>query len=398
MTREEYDLIFKLPFNEASDFFRQKLNIPTREWTDLWQGEHAKGFMSAGAYHADLLTDLRTMVQKSIDGGMDIREFRKAFRPLVEKYGWELKGGGPAWRADLIWRTNISTAYAAGRWQQFETAGIKYLRYVHADGVRRPRLNHLAMHGIVRPLNDVFWSYNYPPQGFRCHCRAEPVDAAEYAKTPANLKQLPDNYKTAANEGWRYNVGKEASRWNPNLDKYDYDIAREMVKALPQEQLFKNWHDFAQRTVAEELQKTEYAGMGKQQQIDAIRAGFSSKEKFPVAVLPEDIKNLIGSNTQGVYLSLDDLLKQQISRQGQNFEAFDYLKAQTVIEDAKHIVDDGRNKYIFFADETGKWYSAVLSVTNDKTEVYLKSFRRSSLKDVNRIKAGGTELLPQQPR
>lgn len=65
---------------------------------------------------------------------------------------------------------------------------------------------------------------------------------------------------------------------------------------------------------------------------------------------------MIGANTQGVYLSHDDnLLKQQVSRQGQDFEAFDYLKAQTVIEDAKHIVDDGRNKYVFFVDKTGKW-------------------------------------------
>ena len=191
MIAAEFKQIFNLPFSEASSFFKQKLNIPTREWTDLWQGEHAKGFMSAGADHADLLTDLRGMVDKAIAGGVTKKDFRDQFRPLVAKHGWQLQGGGPAWRSDLIWQTNRATAFAAGRWQQLESAGIKYLRYIHADGIRHPRPTHLAMHGIVRPRLDAFWSVNYPPNGFRCHCRAEPVSDKEYATTPQNLKQLP---------------------------------------------------------------------------------------------------------------------------------------------------------------------------------------------------------------
>lgn len=207
MKAEDFKKIFNLPFSEAASFFKKKLNIPTLEWTDLWQGEHAKGFMSAGAYHADLLTDLRSMVDKAISGGLDKKTFREQFRPLVAKHGWQLKGGGPAWRSDLIWQTNRQTAFAAGRWQQMESAGIKYLRYVHADGIMHPRLTHLAMHGTIRPRGDAFWSVNYPPNGFRCHCRAEPVSVKEYDATPQNLKELPTDWQTAPDVGWRYNVG-----------------------------------------------------------------------------------------------------------------------------------------------------------------------------------------------
>ena len=31
-----------VPFEEAIAFFRQKLRLPTRAWTDLWQGQHAR--------------------------------------------------------------------------------------------------------------------------------------------------------------------------------------------------------------------------------------------------------------------------------------------------------------------------------------------------------------------
>lgn len=207
MTEAEFAQVFSLPFEEAAAWFRDKLNIPTTKWDELAGEAHGKGFMSAGAYQADLLTELREMVDKAIAGETDIREFRKQFRPLVERYGWQLQGGGPAWRSDLIWRTNITNAYQAGRWQQMETAGIKYLRYVHNDGVRNPRPHHLAMDGTTLPRTDPFWQVNYPPNGFGCKCRAVPVTEREYqAATPAS-KQRPENWKDLPDKGWDYNVG-----------------------------------------------------------------------------------------------------------------------------------------------------------------------------------------------
>lgn len=96
MNPENFKKTFNLPFIEAERFFQDKLNIPTLAWDELSGAAHARGFMSAGAYQADLLADLRKMTDKAIAGGLDIREFRKQFLPLVERYGWQLKGGGPA--------------------------------------------------------------------------------------------------------------------------------------------------------------------------------------------------------------------------------------------------------------------------------------------------------------
>lgn len=209
MTPEEFDAVFKLPFNEASRFFQEKLNIPTSAWDDLWKEQHARGFMAAGAMKADLLTDLREAAQKSIDGKLSLKEFREQFDGIVEKHGWAYKGGRN-WRSRLIWDTNITTAYQAGRWRQFIEGGAEYLRYVHADGVMNPRPRHLAWNGLTLPIDHPFWKTHFPSNGWGCHCRAVRAYKDEVTQEPEGWKEI--NPKTGApvgiDKGWDYNVGE----------------------------------------------------------------------------------------------------------------------------------------------------------------------------------------------
>lgn len=237
MNPAEFKKIFSLPFTEAEQFFKNKLNIPTDKWDELDGAAHAKAFTSAGAYQADLLADLRKMTDKAIAGNMDIREFRKQFKPLVSRYGWQLKGGGPAWRSDLIWRTNIATAYQAGRWQQFEDAGIEYLMYVHNDGVMNPRPNHVALDGKIFPRTDPFWSRNYPPQGFGCKCRAVAATKKEYQAADPARRQRPEAWENMADKGWNNNVGQAGQLRHEDvlgqkLATMDQDIAGHLLQSL----------------------------------------------------------------------------------------------------------------------------------------------------------------------
>ena len=278
MNEREFTRIFSLPFAEASRFFRDKLTIETEAWDELSGKAHAKAFTSAGAYQAELLTELRRMTDKAIAGGMDIREFRKQFLPLVERYGWQLKGGGAAWRSDLIWRTNIATSYQAGRWQQFQEAGIEYLRYDHKDGQMNPRPNHMAMDGMILPVDDPFWSANYPPNGWRCHCRAVAARKEEYEALPEVKKTRPENWAEMADNGWRYNVGqageeKGYAALTGKLESLPNDIAREWMKRITQEPAYER---FLSGKIGGE---------------------------FPVAVLPEAERVQIEAGGQVVWLS-----------------------------------------------------------------------------------------------
>ena len=53
---------FKLPFQEAIDFLRTKLNVPTAAWTDIREAMHARAFVVAGAIEAQLIADFHDAI------------------------------------------------------------------------------------------------------------------------------------------------------------------------------------------------------------------------------------------------------------------------------------------------------------------------------------------------
>ena len=113
-----------LPFSEAIGFFRQKVDLPTEQWDDLWSGMHSRAFVVAGATKKELLVDLRSAVDKAISEGTTLAEFRKDFDQVVQKHGWNYKGNR-GWRTAMIYDTNLSVAYSAGRYKQMSSAAVK---------------------------------------------------------------------------------------------------------------------------------------------------------------------------------------------------------------------------------------------------------------------------------
>ena len=216
----ELSIVFSLPFAEQEKFFQGKLNIPTRKWDDLWKEQHAKGFMVAGAYKDDLLADFRTAVDKAITQGTTLEEFRKDFDRIVSTHGWSYNGSRN-WRSELIYSTNIRTAYAAGRWAQLtdpeQLQVLPYLTYKHGDS-RVPRPDHLAWDGLTLPADDPWWHTHYPPCGWGCKCRVFGSTRSEYAKAQQDGKgeapPSPIDPATGApvgiDKGWDYNVGEAA--------------------------------------------------------------------------------------------------------------------------------------------------------------------------------------------
>jgi hypothetical protein len=58
--------VFKQPWQTQLDYFQQKLNLPTEQWTDIMKAQHDRSFVVAGAMASDLLEDLRQAVGKAI--------------------------------------------------------------------------------------------------------------------------------------------------------------------------------------------------------------------------------------------------------------------------------------------------------------------------------------------
>ena len=159
-----------LPFSEQIAFFRRKFSTKTDAWTDVYGSAHDNEFMVAGANRDALLADLRTAVEKSLDGGT-LETFRKDFAAIVARYGWSYNGGFE-WRSRTIYETNLRSAYMAGRYQQLMDMRDThpYWEYVHSDAVEHPRQEHLGWNGMVLRADDPWWIYHFPINAWGCQC------------------------------------------------------------------------------------------------------------------------------------------------------------------------------------------------------------------------------------
>ena len=215
-----------LPFVEQIDFFRAKLNLPTRTWTDIERGMHARAFVVAGAMKTDLLQDLRTAVDKAVTQGTTLQQFRKDFDDIIARRGWAYKGKRD-WRTRVIFETNLRTAYQAGRYKQLtDPDTIKsrpYWRYAHSDVVLDPRQQHQAWDNLVLPHDDPFWDTHYPPNGWGCQCTVMAESERSLKRKSLSVGKTPDiKLRTAKfgnqtvrvpqgiDPGWNYNVGEAA--------------------------------------------------------------------------------------------------------------------------------------------------------------------------------------------
>ena len=175
---------FRLPPEEAVKYFESKGYKISFDWRQVWQEEHDKVFTVAGVARDDVLFDIRKSLTTALKEGWSQKRWAEEITPTLKQKGWwgsevivdedgkaRVYQKGNASRLDLIFRQNVMTAYAAGRWQRQQEAKKErpYLRYsAILDGRTRPV--HRALDNLVFPVDDPFWLIFYPPNGFRCRC------------------------------------------------------------------------------------------------------------------------------------------------------------------------------------------------------------------------------------
>lgn len=158
-----------LSFQQQIAFFEAK--NPSVNYATVRGAAHDQAFVSAGAHRADLVADLFAVVRQAIRDGQTLEDFRQDYYAVLDNYGWE-PSGGRAWRAQVIYRANLRTSYAAGRYAQLQAvkATRPYWGYHHSDAVEHPRELHLAWDGLHIHADSPWWKKHYPPSGFGCEC------------------------------------------------------------------------------------------------------------------------------------------------------------------------------------------------------------------------------------
>ena len=212
MADKPLSVLFKLTPKEAVDYLqgREKLTS-TFNWQDMWQEEHATQFTVSRLARLDLLQAIQDGILKNVQGDLSRRDWMKNTQTLLEQAGWWGKKEvidpvtgeavtttfDPA-RLKLIFDTNTRMAYSAGLWQRIERnkKTHPYIRYItmHDEKVR---LSHRAWDNVTLPVDHPFWDTHFPPNGWRCRCRAMSITQAEY---DAGLSPLGESLNKAAPE------------------------------------------------------------------------------------------------------------------------------------------------------------------------------------------------------
>lgn len=233
-----------LPFDEAIKYLQDKgYEISPESWRDVWQAAHNRAFTVARVSAMDVLEDIRAEVQKALDDGTSLGEFKKTMRETLSRKGWLAPKGEKAliklpdgttrkrltgWRLDTIYKTNLQAAYSHGRYKQ--TMEVKerrpYWQYMAImDAATRP--GHAAMHGMVWHADHPIWNQWYPPNGFNCRCYVKTLSPRQLKSR--DLTEEKRGVKEKPDEGWRYNVGRESlDKWKPELSTYSPE-AREIL-------------------------------------------------------------------------------------------------------------------------------------------------------------------------
>ncbi|MEH0154668.1 DUF935 family protein [Limibacter armeniacum] len=99
----------------------------------------------------------------------------------------------------------IAQATMAARWQEAEQHKEDYMLRYSTVNDSRVREEHRRLEGITLPVDDPFWTSNYPPLGWGCRCDVELVPNQTARKTPKERLRYPDKVHPL----FAKNVGKE---------------------------------------------------------------------------------------------------------------------------------------------------------------------------------------------
>ena len=238
----------------------------------------------------------------------------------------------------------------------------------------RHRPHHEAKEGLVLPVDDPFWATWYPPNGWGCKCHVRQITKREAEER--GISQRPEvpmrevlNPRTGEVKkipsgidlGWERNPGmyrrKQMERFlTEKLDGADPVLARVAARDMASSWRLARIHDG------------------------------SAKGAVPVAMLPNDLAQVLGAKTRVVQFSSDTAKKYYPNPSNKwnpihpEATADEFVRIAKLLEEgivAHEITKDGKHNLLFHSKEGKPWRLAVKR-TAKGDELYATTFHRSS--------------------
>ncbi|EDV4904161.1 phage head morphogenesis protein [Salmonella enterica subsp. enterica] len=197
----ELNAALTLSPDAAIAYFTAKGFTPTQGWKDLQDEVHAVQFAVAGITKLDVLNDIHQGLAGALKNGTTLSQFQDELEPVLQRKGWlgrglvanddgELLGKQlMPYRLETIFRTNVQSAYAAGRhqWLMSTVKERPYWQYI-AVMDNRTRPAHAALNGRIFRWDDPIWQTLFPPNGYNCRCYVRALTQAQVDAHPVGVE------------------------------------------------------------------------------------------------------------------------------------------------------------------------------------------------------------------
>lgn len=198
-----------ITFEEAVKLFKMRVPMTKQEWQELEAKLRFRAFTVARLTELDAVEAVRKRVIKAIEEGKTLGQFwEEAGRDeLLRRAGFHR---GDPWYWETVFRTNIQTAYNAGRAYEFKKNPPAYLEFVGIMDTRQTPICR-ARSGVIRRADDPFWSTNWPPLHHNCRSTVRAIHKDEYEAL--GLKETETLPKDLPKKGFGLNPLESGSFW-----------------------------------------------------------------------------------------------------------------------------------------------------------------------------------------
>lgn len=166
-------------------------------------------FIFSGLKTHSQLLEASTMLLDKKDKIRSFEQFAQDFNKVNKNYNQNY--------LEAEWQFAISSSQSAANWENLNKEGRYNLQYRTAND-DRVRNNHRALHDITLPQDDEFWLSYYPPNGWRCRCRAVEVLKDKYELyDPEKALQMGKKATTQFDKNGKNKL--EIFRFNPGAEQ-----------------------------------------------------------------------------------------------------------------------------------------------------------------------------------
>lgn len=207
-------------FDEAEAWFDSRFPITEELKDQLREYAGKRAWLLAGVTELDLVLEVFESIRAALRDGTPLAEWKREIRERIgERWGTKTSA-----RLDVIFRTNVQTAYGRGRYVQMKDPVVVAVRpFWMFDAILDGRTTKLCQdrNKTILRQDDPWWSDNYPPIHHQCRSSVRSLTESQ-AKRRGISPSAPD----ADEPGGGFGKAPTADEWKPDPDKYPPELWR----------------------------------------------------------------------------------------------------------------------------------------------------------------------------